>query len=466
MGDKLVFNPEKYTVRVVEMEGKELTYRAFEDIEYVKCPVDKIQRLSIFVPEVFFQGKSINGYNLDNAPIFMPNTVAGYMPGPVEIPGKNFMGITNATFYALLHGYVVVSAGARGRMMKDENGNYIGVAPSGICDLKAAVRYLRHNSKNIPGNVEKIITNGTSAGGAMSSILGATGNHPDYEPFLDEMGAAKENDNIFAASCYCPITNLDHADMAYEWEFNGLNHYHREKLRVLESGELEITTIEGDMTDRQILLSEKLKVLFPKYLNSLNLKNSNGEELTLDKNGNGSFKEFIKFKVAESAMKELKKGVDLSNISWITIENKKVTSIDFSEYIKFRTRMKQTPAFDNVSMGTPENELFGTETIKYRHFTEFSKEYSEVNGGLADKKQIKMMNPMYYIEDNKAEKAKYYRIRHGLVDRDTSLAIPAILATKLEENNINVDFAYPWGKPHDGDYDLEELFKWIDDICK
>src|SRR5271165_5706702 len=45
------------------------------------------------------------------------------------------------------------------------------------------------------------------------------------ETYLKAIGAADERDDIFAASCYCPITNLDHADMAYEWMFHGLNQY-------------------------------------------------------------------------------------------------------------------------------------------------------------------------------------------------------------------------------------------------
>ena len=32
--------------------------------------------------------------------------------------------------------------------------------------------------------------------------------------------------HIFASSNYCPITNLEHADMAYEWMFNGVNSYY------------------------------------------------------------------------------------------------------------------------------------------------------------------------------------------------------------------------------------------------
>lgn len=466
MAEKLKFNKEKYTVETLEMEGEKLVYRGFEDIIYVENPADEnIQKLSIFVPEIFFEGESINGYNLINAPIFMPNTIGGYMPGKVEKPGKNFKGETNATFWALLHGYVVVSAGARGRMMKNDAGEYIGTAPAALCDLKAAIRYLRHNAHEVPGDVEKIITNGTSAGGAMSSLLGSTGNHPDYDSYLKKMGAAEEKDHIFAASCYCPITNLDHADMAYEWEFNGINDYHKLEFHPSESGEVKPTPIDGEMTEEQIKLSHELKVLFPKYINSLNLKDDKDNELALDKDGNGAFKEFIKANVAMSAEKELKKGTDLSNLDWLVIENGKVISIDFSKYVAFRTRMKDTPAFDNVCMGTPENELFGTEKIQYRHFTAFSKERSTVKGELADEKQIKMMNPMNYIEDSQANKAKYYRIRHGAVDRDTSLAISAILAVKLENNGINVDFAYPWGRPHSGDYDLAELFQWIDKLC-
>ncbi len=94
-----------------------------------------------------------------------------------------------------------------------------------IVDMKAVVRYLRHNKGIVPGDVERIVTNGTSAGGALSALAGATGNSPDYVPYLAAIGAADERDDIFAASCYCPIHNLEHADAAYEWLFSGCNEY-------------------------------------------------------------------------------------------------------------------------------------------------------------------------------------------------------------------------------------------------
>lgn len=76
------------------------------------------------------------------------------------------------------------------------------------------------------------------------------------------------------------------------------------------------------------------------------------------------------------------------------------------------------------------------------------------------------MNPMCYIADTRARKAAHLRIRHGEADRDTSLAVSAILALKLREQGIDVDYRSPWHIPHAGDYDLDELFSWIDRICK
>jgi carboxylesterase type B len=90
----------------------------------------------------------------------------------------------NTVVIALSHGYVVASAGARGRSNQDVSGKYYGKAPAGLVDLKAGVRYLKYNDAIMPGDANKIISNGTSAGGAMSALLGATGDNPDYLPFL------------------------------------------------------------------------------------------------------------------------------------------------------------------------------------------------------------------------------------------------------------------------------------------
>ena len=71
---------------------------------------------------------------------------------------------------------------------------------------------------------------------------------------------------------------------------------------------------------------------------------------------------------------------------------------------------------------------------------------------------------MNYLTNKNA--AKFYRIRHGSADRDTALAVPLILALGLQNAGKSVDFAVPWGQGHGGDYDLDELFTWIDGIVK
>ena len=69
-----------------------------------------------------------------------------------------------------------------------------------------------------------------------------------------------------------------------------------------------------------------------------------------------------------------------------------------------------------------------------------------------------------YIGAKGSTTTKHWRIRHGAADRDTSIAIPIILTTKLRNAGYTVDFALPWGVPHSGDYDLDELFAWIKSV--
>ena len=74
MSSGLKFQEEKYEIKTCELESREITYRAFEEIQYCENPVDPIQKLNIFVPESYYHDGQINGYSLHTAPIFMPNT--------------------------------------------------------------------------------------------------------------------------------------------------------------------------------------------------------------------------------------------------------------------------------------------------------------------------------------------------------------------------------------------------------
>lgn len=230
------------------------------------------------------------------------------------------------------------------------------------------------------------------------------------------------------------------------------------------------------MSAKQIKLSQQLKSLFPSYVNSLNLKDINGNFLTLQQDGEGRFKNYICEQVIVSAQKELDTHDSAKRLPWLavpgsevekqdclSIKNGTVLALNWNLFIKTITRMKPTPAFDALDLKSPENEEFGTETVVEKHFTVFSKLHSEVMGEMADDGIIKLMNPLCQIGE--ANTAKYWRIRHGTFDRDTSLAIPVILAVYLENKGYDVDFGLPWGIPHSGDYDIDELFAWIDKIC-
>ena len=70
-------------------------------------------------------------------------------------------------------------------------------------------------------------------------------------------------------------------------------------------------------------------------MNSLKLKDKKGIVLTLDKNGNGSFKEQIKKYYIDSANKALANGTDLSSFEFLTIKDGKVTDLDYDKYIAY-----------------------------------------------------------------------------------------------------------------------------------
>jgi len=469
----LRFDEGKFEIRSLTAGDKTARFRAYEGIVYCERPVDDIQRLNLYVPEAYYRGEGINGYSLKTAPIFVPNTVGGYMPGAAMVPGVNsFDGQPNSALKALLHGYVVCCPGIRGRTSGCE-GRRTGRAPALIVDMKAAIRYLRFNRDIIPGDTDRIITNGTSAGGALSALAGATGNSPDYDEYLREIGAADAPDDIFAASCYCPIINLEHADMAYEWLFNKEHTFHRLRFEP-ENGVPKFVPVTGELTDEQISISDELCAAFPGYLNSLGLHDEAGNPLTLEADGTGSFREYVKRFVIESANRELETRTASTVLSRLAVpesaieqqdyliyENGRVIDLNWDGFVSRITRMKAVPAFDSLDLNSPENEVFGTSEIHARHFTEAGLKYGKA-GDMADPHQVALVNPMNYTGN--CGTARHWRIRHGAFDRDTSLAVPVLLSAALRAAGCDVDFALPWGLPHSGDYDLEDTFRWIDGL--
>lgn len=455
----LRFDADNFTQKQLTMpDGYEVKFRAYENIFYVANVEDSVyQTLNIYVPD-----------NLRNdSPIFLRTYIGGYLAAKAKQPSAN-----DASGRALEEGYVVCIPGSRGsnsfvhkeiyaakkgkkkkkQVLTDEfNTVYTGKFPAGLLDLKAAVRYLKANDEVIPGNSDKIITDGTSAGGAMSALLGVTGNHPDYEELLDKMGAAKTSDNIWASICFCPITDLEHADMAYEWLYCFVN----KNIRQLDSCQMQ--------------LSEKLSASYPEYLKSLNLKNpETGEKLTAE-----NYLNYLREWLLKSVNKAFDSGREISDTIGVAFydeskESRCIVDFNLEKYLAYVAKnqpLKPTPAFDsqNFCSNAPsaENKAFGLFDGTTLNFTEFA-----IGHILPDEllKRVKMMNPMNYIADNQAVKAKNWYIRHGAKDRDTGFQISLNLALRLQNEGFNVNYFIPWDIPHTGDYNLNELFDWLETL--
>jgi len=476
----LAFDAKNYESMSTTVDNKEIKYRAFEYIPYVANPIDIDQQyMNIYVPEEYFNNGTINGYNTQTAPIFMPNAVGGYMPSQAMTP-KMENGKPNSVLYALSRGYVVASPATRGRTNKASDGNFIGKAPAVIVDLQAATAYLHANDSAMPGNANRIITNGTSAGGGVSLLQGATGNSSDFQPYLQALGAATAATNVYAVSAYAPITNLDAADMAYEWSYNGISSFNKV---TMSPGELPQANVGGTPAQPQrtmqrvnlnaddLAYSKMLSEHFPDYVNNLQLRDSLGRVLKLDKNGNGTFKNYVKEFIVAAANKAQAKGTDLSKHTYLVRDNKTGTikDINWEAYNHFVSRSKAPGAFDSRSNDTGENSLFGTSTTDNNHFTITAALHDTTTNQdvyVENAKIVTMMNPMNYLGSPAATNARFYRIRYGTADSNTSVAISLIVGTRAQNLGYRVDMATPFDVDHSGDYDLEELFNWMDNIVK
>lgn len=463
--DPLRFPVDTYTeatVTVTTSDGTvEVTYRFYQHIPYVANPVDTdYQSLDVKVP-VMIDGVA---YDASNAPILLVIPVGGYMSasnaggsggamgggrpgggGPGGM-GGNTSNVSGTADLALAAGYVVVTPGVRGRDNQAADGTYYGKAPAAIVDLKAAVAYIRYNQGVLPGNSEWIISRGTSAGGALSALLGASGDSDFYDAYLAEIGAADVSDAIFASADYCPITDLDHADMAYEWEFG-------------------TTARQGSLVDQT--LSAELAAAFADYLNALTLQGANGYG-TLSADNYADY--LVQTYLIPSAnayllgLSEDARAAYLASNTWITWADESA-AFSFSDFVAHVGRSKGLPAFDSFDLSSAETILFGDATTNARNFTDFS--VQQVSGDAsatldpALQTIVDMMNPMTFTTADCSGCADYWWIRHGSSDTDTALSVIANLAISLENQGKAVNTLLYWDAGHGADEDPEAFIAWI-----
>lgn len=239
-------------------------------ISYCANPVDTTyETFGIFVPGSYMTSTEngdgtftceinreavVGNYTAETAPVVIPVDTPGY--SAMAAPTGYVNGVSEYTD----EGFIYFNAGCRGR---DEG------APAGVTDLKAAIRYLRYNVDIVPGSMDRIFTFGMSGGGAQSALIGATGNSDLYTPYLESIGAVQGvSDSVAGSMCWCPITNLDYANEAYEWNMG-------------------VTRTDLDEDTQQ--LSDDMARAFAEYINRLGLTDENGNVLTLTESEYGIY---------------------------------------------------------------------------------------------------------------------------------------------------------------------------------
>lgn len=521
-------------------------------ISYCETPADSsYETLAVFVPGDYFSGTengdgtytceinpdaSVSGYSAKTAPIVMPIETPGYTAQAA------LTSYTSLTEY-MEAGLVYVHAGCRGR----DAG-----APAGVADLKAAIRYLRYTDEDTPGDAERIFVFGMSGGGAQSAVVGASGDSDLYTPYLEQIGAVQGvSDAVYGSMDWCPITNLDSADEAYEW-----------MMGVTRSG----------LSEDEQAISDAMAAAFAEYINNLGIKDEKGSVLTLEESAegiyqSGSYYDYIVAVIEESlnhfledtefpydssastgndggpggmggfgrpegngfggfggtdgetdgerefrgmdgnggfggtgdgfyeendniSRTDTSNGITISgtyetvedyidalnaNGTWVTYDAESNTAsiTGIEDFVTaFKSTSKNLGAFDQLDAGQGENVLFGYGDGNGAHFdavlaeilndlgndyaSDFASDLQKTDAlGYTAEQRLNMYTPLYYLLDSEegygtSTPAKYWRIRTGIAQSDTSLTTEVNLALSIENYSgvESVDFATVWGQQH------------------
>ena len=436
----------------------------------------------------------VGNYTADTAPIVYANECGGWRsssPRSVE------------TSY-IEQGMIHVTAGARSRDAQDDDGVPSGKAPTQVVDLKSGVIALRANRDIIPGDTDRIISVGGSGGGQMSSILGATGNMPEYYEYMYEAGtlgvtknadgtyASAYPDNIYAAQCYCPIADIEDADIAYAWWWVDL----------VDLG----GTYNGSITDFERRLQELEADAFVEYLNGLNLTDTEGNPLTLTGLRSGTYYDAILANISDALNAMVEAGeidpaaeyTDYND--WLVQENDGWKITDLAGFMVgtglVNNRNKAIPGFDTMDKSA-ENNAFGTKDQSAVHYSRsvaqilsdnydelsaldgFNQEYVDsyieeaLTGDSADaiRVQTNLMNAteimLGYDGLNAVDPAPFWRVRSGTADQHTSFSIGfnICLAAQMAGQNANYHLVWNMGHGSNEGSTTGTFIDWISEIC-
>ena len=465
------------------------------------------QTMLIYVPAAYFtvdetgtvtginRDAVVGNYTADSAPIVYLNECGGWRSSSPRSVDTSYIA----------QGMIYVTAGARSRDAVDENGLHTGKAPTQVVDLKSGVIALRANADVIPGNKDRIISIGTSGGGQMSSIFGASGNMPEYYEYLYEAGAlgvtknddgsydSAYPDNIYAAQCYCPIADIENADLAYAWWWVDL----------ADVG----GTYRGSMTDFERRLQELEAEAFIDYINSLGLKDSQGNELTLTGLRSGTYYDAILENISDALNAAVTAGEIDPETAYTDYDSWLVKAEDGTWKITdlpgfmvgtglVNNRNKAIPGFDTMDKSA-ENDAFGTSEESAVHYSRsvaqiLSDHYDELSvldgfnqeqvdsyisealtgeGAAAIAEQANLLNATEIMLGSDGHTAvnpaEYWRIRSGTADQHTSFSIGFNIGLAAQSQGMDANYHLVWNMGHGSNEGSSTgtFIDWINAIC-
>ena len=437
----------------------------------------------------------VGNYTAATAPIVYLNECGGWRSSSPRSVDTDY----------IQQGMIYVTAGARSRDADDENGVPSGKAPTQMVDLKSGIIELRANSGVIPGDKERIISIGTSGGGQMSSILGASGNMPEYYAYMYEsgvLGVSKNADgsyssvypdNIYGAQSYCPIADLEDADLAYAWWWVDL----------ADLGGV----YRGTLTDFDRRLQELEADAFVEYLNSLHLTDAAGAALNLDGLRSGSYYDAILQNISDALNAAVSAGlvdpaVEYPDSSdWLVLNGDGAWSVkDMAGFMVgtglVNSRNKAIPGFDPLDKSA-ENDAFGAAEEDAVHFSrsvatilkDHYDELSALDGFDADlvdiyieealtgehadliAEQANLLNAteimLGYDGHQAVDPAPYWRDRSGTADQHTSFSVGYNILLAARILGAKVDYHLVWAMGHGSNEGTSTgtFIDWINEIC-
>jgi hypothetical protein len=479
------------------------------------------ENLSIYVPGAYLTATANSDGTTYTAKANPKGTVGAYsgrtapMVIPVNTPGYAQQAPATSYTYSsvseyLEAGLIYVWPGLRGR--NSSTSTRSDAAPWGVTDLKAAVRFLRYNRSVLPGSTDDIVLFGMSGGGAQDTVAGTSGDSPLYYPYLRTIGAAMEDakgrplsDAVAGVMAWCPITNLQEANLSYEWNM----------------GQFASTSTRASTTWTSAYSTDLAKA-WPKYVNRLGLRDEKGRRLKLTESSSGVYLSGSYYDHLIEVITTSLNNFLADNTFPYTITTQggppgsgstgtSTTYATVTDYIAYlntsstwvtydattntatvsglegfvnsqKNANKPVGAFDGYSRGQGENSVFAMGLNAPSHFAPLTRDVIKANeatyatysdwdsaygasaydSDFAQKDSVgkdmawraDAYNPLYFLSPafdgyRQSQVARHWRIRTGIMQGDTGNTTEINVALALQNYGIrDVDFATVWAQAH------------------